>query len=119
MSSTFGPRVRLHTRAEFMAVQNGGRRVATRYFTLLGRPNALGRDRLGIVASRRVGGAVVRNRAKRRFRDIFRREAGAPDDGTERSLDVVVIARSESLAAPFGVLQADFHTALEKLRSAR
>jgi ribonuclease P protein component len=118
MSKTFGPTVRLHTRAEFTAVQQGGRRVASRHFTLLGRPNTLGRDRLGIVASRRVGGAVVRNRAKRRFREIFRLEPSATGTAL-RSMDLVVIARSEVADAPFGRLQQEFHAALEKLRNSR
>ena len=47
---------RLHVRAEFDAVQDRGRRVTARYLTLIGRPNALERDRIGIIASRRVGG---------------------------------------------------------------
>ena len=97
-----------------------GRRVATRYLTLLGRPNALERDRLGIVASRRIGGAVVRNRAKRRLREMFRRglATGAPRPG-DRTLDVVVIARRELVDAPFAAVEADFQNALRRLRSAR
>jgi ribonuclease P protein component len=88
--------------------------------TLLGRPNDLDRDRLGVVASRRVGGAVVRNRAKRRLRELFRRELST--DGRapgERALDVVAIARRELADAPFAALEADFQRALRTLRRAR
>lgn len=101
-------------------MQEGGRRVAARYMTLLGRPNDLDRDRLGVVASRRVGGAVVRNRAKRRLRELFRRELST--DGRapgERALDVVAIARRELADAPFAALEADFQRALRTLRRAR
>jgi ribonuclease P protein component len=42
---------------------------------LLGQPNTLGCDRLGIIASRKFGGAVARNRAKRRLRELFRRQS--------------------------------------------
>jgi ribonuclease P protein component len=116
----FSAASRLRSRHEFTAVQEGGRRVAARYMTLLGRPNDLDRDRLGVVAARRVGGAVVRNRAKRRLRELFRRELST--DGRapgERALDVVAIARRELADAPFAALEADFQRALRTLRRAR
>ena len=120
MSLTFGPSVRLRSRAEFTAVQDQGRRVATRYMILIGRPNTLDADRLGIIASRRFGGAVMRNRAKRRFREIFRRQA--PDAAKARGdqpLDLVAIPRRDMLQAPLTVVEADFRAALRKLRGAR
>ena len=88
--------------------------------TVLGKPNALERDRLGVVASRRIGGAVVRNRAKRRLREVFRRglTAGAARPG-ERTLDLVVIARRDLVDAPFAAVEADFQNALRRLRGAR
>ena len=111
---------RLRSRHEFIAIQGKGRRVAARYVTLLGRPNTLERDRLGIVASRRIGGAVVRNRAKRRLREVFRRGLSADArPAVDRTLDVVAIARRELVDAPFAALVADFQNALRRLRSAR
>jgi ribonuclease P protein component len=88
--------------------------------TLLGRANTVERDRLGIVASRKLGGAVVRNRAKRRLREVFRRglSPGARRPG-DRTLDVVAIARRDLIDAPFAALEADFQNALRRLRSAR
>jgi ribonuclease P protein component len=109
---------RLRARAEFVGVQNGGRRVSGRFVTLIGLPNTLGTDRLGVVASKRVGGAVVRNRAKRRLREIFRRDQPSRPS-TARSLDVVAIARRELVDAPFAAAEADFVAALGKLRDAR
>lgn len=103
-----------------MRVQRGGRRVTGRFMTLIALPNALGSDRLGIVASKRVGGAVVRNRAKRRLREIFRREQPLPAASRSRgSLDVVAIARRELVDAPFAAAEADFASALGKLRGTR
>jgi ribonuclease P protein component len=116
MSLKFGPGVRLRSRREYVAVQQKGRRVATRFLTMLALPNSLHHNRLGIVASRRVGGAVVRNRAKRRLRALFR--LTAPDlvrtDGRP-GLDLVVIVRSDLAGAPADQLSADFTTALTRL----
>ena len=117
-SQRFGRESRLRRRVEFTAVQNGGRRVSGRYLTLLGRPNALTNDRLGVVASRKVGGAVVRNRAKRRLRDVFRRRPSA-DAGLHPAWDLVAIAKSELAGAPFPLVETEFLAALRKLRGTR
>ena len=89
--------------------------MAGRYVTLLAHPNNHACDRLGIIASRRVGNAVIRNRAKRRVREIFRRLPAA----TGRTLDVVAIVRTEMASAPFDAVTAEFQAALKKLRGAR
>jgi ribonuclease P protein component len=85
--------------------------------TLVGRRNELDHDRLGIIASRRVGGAVTRNRAKRRLREMFRQEALAESGASGGpSLDVVAIARRDLADAPFTRVRSDFRTAIERLR---
>jgi ribonuclease P protein component len=120
MSLRLGPRVRLRARGEFSLVQQQGRRVATTYMTVLALPNDLDRDRLGIIASRRLGGAVVRNRAKRRIRARFRHQH--PDTIAARglrALDLVVIPRRELVSAPHAILAADFAGVLGRLDRAR
>jgi ribonuclease P protein component len=110
----------LRTRAEFTAVQDRGRRVSTPYFTMLGLPNARECDRLGIIASRKIGGAVVRNKAKRRLREIFRSET--PDQTRQDDapyVDLVLIPRREFVNAPFTTLQSDFRAAMRKVRRSR
>jgi ribonuclease P protein component len=120
MSVGFPTGVRLRTRREFDAVQQGGRRVSARYFILLARPNALACERLGIIASRKVGNAVVRNRAKRRLRDLFRRtEPDRSAAAGRRPLDLVVIARTPVASAPMAEVAADFADALRKARGER
>jgi ribonuclease P protein component len=116
MAGGFGREARLRSRGEFDAVEDGGRRVSGRFLILLGKPNGLAADRLGIIASRRVGGAVDRNRAKRRLREMFRRRV--PQHGS-RALDVVASARPDLVRAPFADVQTDFLAALTKLRGAR
>jgi ribonuclease P protein component len=118
MSQHLGRHVRLRTRAEFSAVQDRGRRVATGYLTVLGLSNARDCDRLGLIASRRLGGAVRRNRAKRRVRELFRVEQPDQPKGAA-GFDFVVIPKREFIEAPFAVLQADFRAAMRRLRGTR
>jgi ribonuclease P protein component len=120
MSLRFDSSVRLRTRAEFTSVQNQGRRVATRFLTLLAMPNTFDHDRLGIIASRRLGGAVVRNRAKRMLREIFRRQEPHTAAARHlRPLDLVVIPRRELLGTPIALVEQDFRAALIRLDRAR
>jgi ribonuclease P protein component len=61
--------------------------------------------RLAVIASRGVGTAVVRNRAKRRVREVFRRALASSAAGP--SIDLLITVRPEALDAEFGAMQAD------------
>jgi ribonuclease P protein component len=83
---------RIVTAAEFGRIKRGGRRVATRYFLVYLAPAAAGIPRLGMIVTRKVGGAVHRNRCKRVLREAFRlsrHNFPAPVDL------VVIVKRSE------------------------
>ena len=60
--------------------------------------------RLGVVSSRKIGGAVVRNRARRRLREMFRRERPS----LRGTVDLVIVARASIEAASWEELVADF-----------
>ncbi len=87
---TFSRSQRLRRRPEFLHVQESGARVTTRHLLILLMPRSDGRPtRLGVVASKKVGGAVERNRAKRLLREIFRKNVAAFPLHT----DIVIITR--------------------------
>ena len=69
--------------------------------------------RLGIAATRKLGMAVQRNRAKRLVRELFRRHP-APS-----GFDLVVIPRRSLLDAPFSSLEADYVATLARVRPDR
>jgi ribonuclease P protein component len=71
---------------------------------------------VGYTASKKVGGAVVRNRSKRRLRALVRELVPeARIDGT----DIVLIARPQTATLPFGVLRHDLSAALAKIQGSR
>jgi ribonuclease P protein component len=82
---------RLRSRADFLRVQRTGVRVTSPSFVLLLAPGAKpGPFRAGITVTRKVGNAVVRNRAKRLLREALRRMSGLSPDG----IDMVVVVRA-------------------------
>jgi ribonuclease P protein component len=88
------PEARIRRRAEFARFKRPAKRIHTKNFILvLARPEKerqpSGPPRLGIVASRKVGRAVRRNRVKRLIREFFRTHR----DRLPRGLDLLVIAR--------------------------
>jgi ribonuclease P protein component len=114
MAFRFQTRDRVRKRAEFVRVQSGGRRVSGRFVTLLILANDCTAPRLGLIASRKLGPAVARNRAKRRLRDLFRRHREAL--GPHAAVDVVAIPRREICRAPFADVEADFVATLRRCR---
>ena len=105
---------RIRRRADFQQVYARGVRIHSRYATVFILSNSLGTGRLGIAATRKLGGAVARNRAKRLIREVFRRNKLAP------GFDIVVIPKRELLDASLIALETEFRHIVERsLRRSR
>jgi ribonuclease P protein component len=87
-TARFSKAARLRHRQEFLRAQAQGKRFHTRHFGVTLAPMAEGHPRLGLVATRRLGKAVQRNRVKRLLREFFRRhQTGLP------AFDLVIMAK--------------------------
>jgi len=109
-SERFGKARRVRRRDEFQRVFDRSQRAKGQYMTVLLAPNDAGRLRLGIVASRKLGDSVRRNRAKRLIREVFRRSDLLPG----KSLDVVIIPRRELFDAAYASLESDFRATVQR-----
>lgn len=67
--------------------------------------------RMGITVSKKIGKAVVRNRAKRRLREIYRANRANLKNG----IDIILVARNRTAYVSFDKLNKDFCLAAEKL----
>lgn len=112
-AEAFPRRHRLLSRVAFTVTYETGRKLHGRLVVVFARP---GEGRVGITATRKVGDAVVRNRARRRVREIYRRwRAGTPPAAR---LDVVVNVSARAARAPFAALAADLRTLLDRAAAA-
>jgi ribonuclease P protein component len=98
---------RLRRRAEFQKVFDSGQRIRGRFLTLLVAGGQGSTTRLGIVASRKLGDSVRRNRAKRLIREIFRH---SPQPDSHTGVDIVVIPRVELFGAAYASLEEDYRS---------
>ena len=92
----------LRSRRDFARIQASGRSRADRLMTVRFVPNQLGYDRFGLATGRRIGGAVERNRVRRRIRELVRQSALA----TQGGCDILIVARPASAEASFPELRA-------------
>ena len=88
----FPPEFRMTYASEFRRARLGGRKTHTPHFLIYSLKKVDGPSRLGLTVSRKVGGAVVRNRVKRLLREIFRRW----NDRLPFELDISIIAKPGS-----------------------
>ena len=83
---------------------------ANGYMVLYARPNRLGVNRVGITTGKKLGHAVVRNRARRRLREVYRINEAMFNPG----YDIVVVARHRCIDGDFRKLTQGYLSLAEK-----
>ena len=83
---------------------------ANGYLVLYARRNRTGTNRVGITVGKKIGHAVVRNRVRRRLREVYRLNEAAFAPGW----DIVVVARSRCIGASFAGLTNAYLSLAEK-----
>ena len=83
---------------------------ANSYLVLYAKRNRSATNRVGVTVSKKLGGAVVRNRVRRRLREIYRLH----EEQFQPGWDIVVVARSRCVGADFGKLTSAYLSLAEK-----
>ena len=110
---------RLKRRADFLRVAAARRKWAAPGLILqvAAQPEPLSEEiRVGFTASRKVGNAVKRNRARRRLKALVREMIA---NGANPGLDLVLIARTATIERPFDELRRDLQQSLQRTKAAK
>ena len=108
---TFPREARLVRRGAFDAVYSAGKRLASSHISVFVRPNELAVSRFGFSIKKGLGGAVVRNRIRRRVREMVRCHRQEIPAGW----DIVIHPKSTAAKAPFAAVTEDLLRVLKKL----
>lgn len=109
MSEFQSPRERIRKQKDFNLLYRKGNRFRGKYFNLVFLSNDLNFSRMAVVASKKVGNAVIRNKVKRRMRTLFRRNK----ELLENSWDLVIISKQRIKDASWIKLRNDYFDAVK------
>ena len=96
---------------EFRRMYAKGKSGVSSCLVVYYRKNRLGHNRLGVTVSTKLGHAVVRNRCRRRLREVYRLEKPQLKTG----YDIILVARSRTATAPWPELQKQFRRLCRKV----
>lgn len=96
---------------EFRRIYAKGRSGVSPYLVVYVHPNRRRRNRLGVTVSTKLGHAVVRNRVRRRFRELYRLHKGDMLPG----YDIIMVARVRAAELPYAKLEKQYIRCLSQL----
>ena len=97
---------------EFRRMYQKGKSSVNSFLVLYIRPNRLGHNRLGVTVSAKLGKAVVRNRVRRRLREIWRLNDGRLKQG----YDMILVARGRSVKSTYAEMEKAYLKAAAELK---
>ena len=100
---------------EFHRLYSKGKSAVTPFLVVYARKTKRSSSRIGFTVSTKLGHAVVRNRVRRRLREIYRLHEAETLPGTE----LVIVARSRAVTASYRQLERAMLSALRKLEVLR
>ena len=109
MDETLRPHERIRKRKDFFRIYKKGSRFRGKYFVLVYLSNELQFSRMAVVASKKIGNAVVRNRVKRRMRTLYRTHK----DKLPEAHDLVFITKRDIRNASWKEIRSECIEALE------
>lgn len=103
--------ISLNRNGQFQRLYKKGKSIVAPSMVVYVKRNGLDINRLGITASKKIGKAVARNRAKRRIRELYRSNLSR----FKKGYDFVIVARTKTVFVSHEVLSETFLTAADKL----
>lgn len=104
-------RCTLKKNSDFRRLYSKGKSAVTPHMVVYCRRNRMDENRLGYTVSTKLGGAVVRNRVRRRLREVYRLNAPSLKTG----YDIIIVARGRCVEAKYSAIDSSFLKACEKL----
>jgi len=111
LSEEFPHEARIVRSSDYRMLYKTGRKIHSERFVLFWRENRVGHHRLGITVSRKAGNSVVRNRAKRLLREIFRKLYRK----IPGQFDLVINVRPGCTGASYIELKEEFLAAVQRI----
>ena len=113
VNPSFAKHERLLKRSQFKTIMAQGRKKRVdNLCTLFYLPNGRDHKRLGVIVSKKVGNAVIRNRAKRKIREVFRHHKQVGPMG----MDVVVVSGKALVPLPYSLLEKKLVNTFHKMK---
>lgn len=109
MNETLNPKERIKKKKEFLLIYKKGKHYKGKYFSLIYLSSDLSFSRIAIVASRKIGNAVQRNKIKRWIRNLFRKNK----ELLKSSVDIVIIPKKNIMKLSWLSLQQEYLSAIE------